>query len=264
MQTISLLGYLHEFRGITGPHMVVAPKSTLGNWMNEIRRFCPVLRAIKFLGNPEERVNLNCFPDYAHLFNKSLKGTVMTYGVLFVILQQHIRENLLVPGKFDVCVTSFEMAIKEKTALRRFSWRYIIIDEAHRIKNENSLLSKTMRIYNTNYRLLITGTPLQVIFAIRTIRCHMLGWDSSLGSYFYHLIWILWSELIHISYTCWFFIPLLIENLNIISCITWILITMNLLLWSMHPLESAFSIWFMREVRDSAITMLLYVVFFYY
>ncbi|PON80294.1 ISWI family [Parasponia andersonii] len=129
LQTISLLGYLHEFRGITGPHMVVAPKSTLGNWMNEIRRFCPVLRAVKFLGNPEER--------------------------------KLIREDLLVAGKFDVCVTSFEMAIKEKSTLRRFSWRYIIIDEAHRIKNENSLLSKTMRLYNTNYRLLITGTPLQ-------------------------------------------------------------------------------------------------------
>ncbi|OMO98416.1 SNF2-related protein [Corchorus olitorius] len=129
LQTISLMGYLHEYRGITGPHMVVAPKSTLGNWMNEIRRFCPVLRAVKFLGNPEER--------------------------------RYIREELLVAGKFDVCVTSFEMAIKEKSALRRFSWRYIIIDEAHRIKNENSLLSKTMRIYNTNYRLLITGTPLQ-------------------------------------------------------------------------------------------------------
>ncbi|XP_043719944.1 ISWI chromatin-remodeling complex ATPase CHR11 isoform X2 [Telopea speciosissima] len=129
LQTISLLGYLHEFRGITGPHMVVAPKSTLGNWMKEIRRFCPVLRAVKFLGNPDER--------------------------------RHIREKLLVAGHFDVCVTSFEMAIKEKTTLRRFSWRYVIIDEAHRIKNENSLLSKTMRLYNTNYRLLITGTPLQ-------------------------------------------------------------------------------------------------------
>ncbi|KAJ6897937.1 ISWI chromatin-remodeling complex ATPase CHR11 isoform X1 [Populus alba x Populus x berolinensis] len=129
LQTISLMGYLHEFRGITGPHMVVAPKSTLGNWMNEIRRFCPVLRAVKFLGNPDER--------------------------------KHIREELLAAGKFDVCVTSFEMAIKEKSTLRRFSWRYIIIDEAHRIKNENSLLSKTMRLYNTNYRLLITGTPLQ-------------------------------------------------------------------------------------------------------
>ncbi|WOH15939.1 hypothetical protein DCAR_0935487 [Daucus carota subsp. sativus] len=129
LQTISLLGYLHEFRGITGPHMVVAPKSTLGNWMNEIRRFCPTLRAVKFLGNPEER--------------------------------RYIREELLSAGKFDVCVTSFEMAIKEKSALRQFSWRYIIIDEAHRIKNENSLLSKTMRLFNTNYRLLITGTPLQ-------------------------------------------------------------------------------------------------------
>nr|CAD1830058.1 unnamed protein product [Ananas comosus var. bracteatus] len=64
--------------------------------------------------------------------------------------------SFVVPGKFDVCVTSFEMAIKEKTALRRFSWRYVIIDEAHRIKNENSLLSKTMRLYHTNYRLLIT------------------------------------------------------------------------------------------------------------
>ncbi|KAK7245702.1 hypothetical protein RIF29_40551 [Crotalaria pallida] len=129
LQTISLLGYLHEFRGIKGPHMVVAPKSTLGNWMNEIRRFCPVLRAVKFLGNPDER--------------------------------RHIKEELLVAGKFDVCVTSFEMAIKEKSTFRRFSWRYIIIDEAHRIKNENSLLSKTMRLFSTNYRLLITGTPLQ-------------------------------------------------------------------------------------------------------
>ncbi|KAE8708802.1 hypothetical protein F3Y22_tig00110332pilonHSYRG00258 [Hibiscus syriacus] len=73
----------------------------------------------------------------------------------------YIREELLVAGKFDICVTSFEMAIKEKSALRRFSWHYIIIDEAHRIKNENSLLSKTMGLYNTNYRLLITVTPLQ-------------------------------------------------------------------------------------------------------
>ncbi|KAJ4910688.1 chromatin remodeling factor17 [Raphanus sativus] len=129
LQTISLLAYLHEYRGINGPHMIVTPKSTIGNWMNEIRRFCPVLRAVKFLGNPDER--------------------------------KYIRDELLVAGKFDVCVTSFEMAIKEKTTLRRFSWRYIIIDEAHRIKNENSLLSKTMRLFNTNFRLLITGTPLQ-------------------------------------------------------------------------------------------------------
>ncbi|GJP53341.1 hypothetical protein CLOM_g12500 [Closterium sp. NIES-68] len=129
LQTISLLGYLHEFKGISGPHMVVAPKSTLGNWIKELTRFCPVLRAFKFHGNQEERA--------------------------------YQRTNLLQPGKFDVVVTSYEMVIKEKTAFRKLSWRYIIIDEAHRIKNENSILSKTMRLFSSNYRLLITGTPLQ-------------------------------------------------------------------------------------------------------
>ncbi|CAI5467210.1 unnamed protein product [Closterium sp. Yama58-4] len=129
LQSISLLGYLHEFKGISGPHMVVAPKSTLGNWIKELNRFCPVLRAFKFHGNQEERA--------------------------------HQRTHMLQPGKFDVVVTSYEMVIKEKSAFRRLSWRYIIIDEAHRIKNENSILSKTMRLFSSNYRLLITGTPLQ-------------------------------------------------------------------------------------------------------
>jgi len=169
------MGYLHEFRGITGPHMVVAPKSTLGNWMNEIRRFCPVLRAVKFLGNPDERVS--CFSFKYSLvivfaacvffffliyMNELVDNSILHMVFFWCFCQKHIREELLAAGKFDVCVTSFEMAIKEKSTLRRFSWRYIIIDEAHRIKNENSLLSKTMRLYNTNYRLLITGTPLQV------------------------------------------------------------------------------------------------------
>ena len=129
LQTISLLGYLHEYRGITGPHMVVVPKSTLGNWMNEFKRWCPIIRAFKFHGNAEMRA-------------------------------AQIAEHLQ-PGKFDVCVTSYEMVIKEKNALKKFHWRYIIIDEAHRIKNENSRLSKTMRMFSCNNRLLITGTPLQ-------------------------------------------------------------------------------------------------------
>lgn len=144
--------------------MVVAPKSTLGNWMKEIRRFCPVLRAVKFLGNPEERVSHE--PYCLAVFTWCIQFLSSLFDLfIFNSLQAYIRDNLLVPGKFDVCVTSFEMAIKEKTALRRFSWRYVIIDEAHRIKNENSLLSKTMRLYHTNYRLLITGTPLQVCWA---------------------------------------------------------------------------------------------------
>jgi len=56
--------------------------------------------------------------------------------------QNQQKEQNLQPGKFDVVVTSYEMVNKEKTHFRKFHWRYVIIDEAHRIKNENSLLSK--------------------------------------------------------------------------------------------------------------------------
>jgi SWI/SNF-related matrix-associated actin-dependent regulator of chromatin subfamily A member 5 len=59
LQTISLLAYLHEYRGIKGPHIVIVPKSTLGNWMNEFRRFCPVIRTLKFHGDAASRVSRN-------------------------------------------------------------------------------------------------------------------------------------------------------------------------------------------------------------
>jgi SWI/SNF-related matrix-associated actin-dependent regulator of chromatin subfamily A member 5 len=129
LQTISLLGYLLEFRGIRGPHMVIVPKSTLHNWLNEFRKWCPSLRAVKFHGNAEQR--------------------------------ERQKTELLQPGKYDAMITSYEMVIKEKNFFKRTYWRYIIIDEAHRIKNENSILSRTVRMFKTSYRLLITGTPLQ-------------------------------------------------------------------------------------------------------
>jgi len=58
-------------------------------------------------------------------------------------------------------VTTYEVALAEKGFLQRQPWGYLIIDEAHRIKNENSQLSKVVRLFNSKGRLLITGTPLQ-------------------------------------------------------------------------------------------------------
>ena len=43
----------------------------------------------------------------------------------------------------------------------KFNWEYIIIDEAHKIKNEDSQTSKRVRQLHSKYRLLLTGTPLQ-------------------------------------------------------------------------------------------------------
>ena len=49
----------------------------------------------------------------------------------------------------------------EKSILSKINWEYLIIDEAHRIKNNESKLSKVVRLFNTKYKLLLTGTPLQ-------------------------------------------------------------------------------------------------------
>ena len=60
LQSISILAYLYEFIKIQGPHLIVVPKSTLSNWMNELNRWCPCLRVIRFHGNKEEREALGC------------------------------------------------------------------------------------------------------------------------------------------------------------------------------------------------------------
>lgn len=65
------------------------------------------------------------------------------------------------PGEWDVCITSYEMVIREKSVFKKFNWRYMVIDEAHRIKNEKSKLSEFLREFKTTNRLLLTGTPLQ-------------------------------------------------------------------------------------------------------
>ena len=63
---------------------------------------------------------------------------------------------------WDCLITTYEICNLEKNALSKFAWQYLIIDEAHRLKNEASQFSQTVRMLRTAHRLLITGTPLQV------------------------------------------------------------------------------------------------------
>lgn len=55
LQSISVLGYMHDYLGISGPHIILVPKSTLSNWLNELKRWCPVLRALRFHGTRVSR-----------------------------------------------------------------------------------------------------------------------------------------------------------------------------------------------------------------
>jgi SWI/SNF-related matrix-associated actin-dependent regulator of chromatin subfamily A member 5 len=129
LQTISFLGWLKFFKDTPRFHLVVVPKSTLDNWKREFERWVPGFKVIVLQGAKEDR-------------------------------QDMIQEHLL-PQDFDVLLTTYEMCLREKSALKKLSWEYIIIDEAHRIKNVDSMLSQIVRTFNSRSRLLITGTPLQ-------------------------------------------------------------------------------------------------------
>ena len=90
LQTISFLGYLRLVRDISGPHLIVVPKSTLDNWKREFDRWIPDIDVLVLQGAKEERHQL--------------------------ISDRLIDEN------FDVCVTSYEMILREKTHLKKFAW----------------------------------------------------------------------------------------------------------------------------------------------
>lgn len=129
LQTISFLGWLRFYKDKPRFHLVVVPKSTLDNWRREFDRWVPGFDVAVLQGTKEERHEL-------------------------------IQSKLLTQD-FDVLLTTYEMCLREKGALRRLSWEYIIIDEAHRIKNVDSMLSQIVRAFTSRSRLLITGTPLQ-------------------------------------------------------------------------------------------------------
>ncbi|KAI8470648.1 MAG: P-loop containing nucleoside triphosphate hydrolase protein [Monoraphidium minutum] len=134
LQTISFLAHLKFERGVSGPHLVVVPLSVLSSWLQELRRWCPALRVVRLhAGDVDERKRLR-------------------------------REVLANPHTFDVAVTTYDMVNSQhfggalKTTLM---WRYVILDEGHKIKSETTLVSQGIRAIQRQHTLLLTGTPLQ-------------------------------------------------------------------------------------------------------
>ncbi|PVI07595.1 hypothetical protein DM02DRAFT_550422 [Periconia macrospinosa] len=129
IQTISLITYLIEKKQQPGPYLVIVPLSTLTNWHNEFDKWAPSVSKIVYKGPPNSRKQ--------H--------------------QQQIRW-----GQFQVLLTTYEFIIKDRPILSKIKWLHMIVDEGHRMKNQNSKLSSTItQYYSTRYRLILTGTPLQ-------------------------------------------------------------------------------------------------------
>ncbi|CAI5758441.1 unnamed protein product [Candida verbasci] len=125
LQCISFIAFLLENQ-IHGPFLIVVPLSTLSNWYNEFKRFTPKIKVLKYTGNKQERAEI--------------KLDISTY---------------------DVFITSYELSIKDFKKLDTINWKYLIVDEGHRLKNSQCLLIKILKKLDCVNRLLLTGTPLQ-------------------------------------------------------------------------------------------------------
>ncbi|KAJ1608454.1 SWI/SNF related putative transcriptional regulator ATPase [Cryptosporidium canis] len=128
VQTIALLTYLYEHKDNQGPHLVVVPLSTLPNWQKEFETWSPELKILCFKGSRYERRSLI----------------------------YEMRQT-----KFNVCLTTFDFIIRESGPLQSIQWRHIIVDEGHRLKNSKSKFHVVLADFNSENRLLLTGTPLQ-------------------------------------------------------------------------------------------------------
>ncbi|KAH3882424.1 hypothetical protein DPMN_006363 [Dreissena polymorpha] len=133
-QTIAVLTYIHGKSASRHPHLVVCPRSVLENWQQEFKRFAPGLKTQIFIGEKEQRQELA-----AKITKERRKG--------------HIE--------FDVLITTYEICLKDSTFLHSLEWNVLVVDEAHRLKNLNSLLYKTLSEWDFTTSVLLTGTPVQ-------------------------------------------------------------------------------------------------------
>ncbi|KXS22506.1 hypothetical protein M427DRAFT_130174 [Gonapodya prolifera JEL478] len=141
-KTIQSIGFLHQLYtrfGVKGPFLVIAPLSTLPNWEREFNTWTD-LNVVVFRGRETTR----------HL----IVGTEFYY----VTAQGSFHTNIY---KFDVILTTYEMATIAAPQLQKIDFAVAVIDEAHRLKSAKSKTGETLKGYKMEHRVLLTGTPLQ-------------------------------------------------------------------------------------------------------
>ncbi len=126
IQALALLAHARE-QGETRPALLVCPTSVIGNWVREAARFTPGLRVLVHHGPTRDR------------------GDGLT---------QRARVN-------DLVVTSYALLYRDFTSLRRVAWSGALLDEAQNIKNPATRQSQAARAIEADYRVVLTGTPVE-------------------------------------------------------------------------------------------------------
>lgn len=170
LQTLSLFAYLSEHEPKSGenrPHLVICPLSVLSSWMSEARKWTPSLKVMRFHGSKAERDRLKL----------EAQGKIDKYGNDTLRVRNKKRETRNAKGRqvidleepeyedakpVDVVVTTYETFVSEQSWFKTaFVWRFCVLDEGHKVKNEKSDVSRAVQTLKAEFRLLLTGTPLQ-------------------------------------------------------------------------------------------------------
>lgn len=133
VQTIAFIAHLMS-KGIVGPFLIACPLSTLSNWESEFKRWAPSINTLTYYGIRDERRTV--FKEYASDITA-----------------------------FPVFITTYDIVMRDILYLRKIPWKFIIVDEGHRLKNMSCQLINDIKSLSPSAekcnRLIITGTPLQ-------------------------------------------------------------------------------------------------------
>ncbi|CAH2319710.1 chromodomain-helicase-DNA-binding 5 isoform X1 [Pelobates cultripes] len=148
VQTIVFLYSLYKEGHSKGPYLVSAPLSTIINWEREFEMWAPEFYVVTYTGDKESRAvireNEFSFEDNAIKSGKKV-----------------FRMKKEAQIKFHVLLTSYELITIDHAILGSIEWACLVVDEAHRLKNNQSKFFRVLNSYKIDYKLLLTGTPLQ-------------------------------------------------------------------------------------------------------
>ncbi|KAK7913431.1 hypothetical protein WMY93_013642 [Mugilogobius chulae] len=148
VQTIVFLYSLYKEGHSKGPFLVSAPLSTIINWEREFEMWAPDFYVVTYTGDKDSRaiIRENEF---------TFEDNAIKQG------RKVFRMKKDTPIKFHVLLTSYELITIDQAILGSISWACLVVDEAHRLKNNQSKFFRILNGYKIYYKLLLTGTPLQ-------------------------------------------------------------------------------------------------------
>ncbi|XP_063305772.1 chromodomain-helicase-DNA-binding protein 3 [Pelobates fuscus] len=148
IQTIVFLYSLYKEGHTRGPFLVSAPLSTIINWEREFQMWATDFYVVTYTGDKDSRavIRENEF---------SYQDNVIKGG------KKAFKMKAQAQVKFHVLLTSYELVTIDQAALGSIRWACLVVDEAHRLKNNQSKFFRVLNGYHIDYKLLLTGTPLQ-------------------------------------------------------------------------------------------------------